>query len=86
MVIITEKKVASQLIDEKSVEKISHICSSIGMVYAGMGPDARLLVQKAQKSAQEYRLVYMEDPLNETLVKEVANVMQEYTQSGFYSF
>jgi 20S proteasome subunit alpha 2 len=47
-----------------------------------MGPDARVLVSKARKLAQAYRRVYMEDPPNNILVKEIANVMQEYTQSG----
>ena len=52
------------------------------MVYAGMGPDARVLLDKARKSAQEYKRVYCEEPPTAMLVKEVAGIMQEYTQSG----
>ena len=58
------------------------ISQNIGMVYSGMGPDARVLLDKARKSAQEYKRVYMEEPPTMMLVKEVASVMQEYTQSG----
>jgi 20S proteasome subunit alpha 2 len=48
-----------------------------------MGPDARVLVDKARKLVQEYKRIYMEEPPVATLVKEVAAVMQEYTQSGY---
>ncbi|ORY06978.1 20S proteasome alpha subunit B [Basidiobolus meristosporus CBS 931.73] len=82
IVIATEKKTASPLIDSTTVEKISTICPNVGLVYSGMGPDARVLVNKARKSAQIYRRVYQEDPPNTMLVKDVASVMQEFTQRG----
>ncbi|KAJ1930183.1 Proteasome subunit alpha type-2 [Tieghemiomyces parasiticus] len=82
IVIATEKKAASPLIDTSTLEKISMVCSSIGIVYAGMGPDARVLVNKARKTAQAYRRVYNEDPPVAILVKAIAGVMQEFTQSG----
>ncbi|KAK9729370.1 Proteasome subunit alpha type-2 [Basidiobolus ranarum] len=82
IVIATEKKTASPLIDSTTVEKISTICPNVGLVYSGMGPDARVLVNKARKSAQTYRRVYQEDPTNTMLVKDVASVMQEFTQRG----
>ena len=47
-----------------------------------MGPDARVLVDKARKSAQEYKRVYLEEPTTAVLVKEVASIMQEFTQRG----
>ncbi|KAJ2997106.1 Proteasome subunit alpha type-2 [Globomyces sp. JEL0801] len=47
-----------------------------------MGPDARVLLDKARKSAQEYKRIYCEEPPVVILVKEVASIMQEYTQSG----
>lgn len=72
----------SALIDEESVEKISVICENIGMVYAGMGPDARVLLSSARKYAQSYFRTYGEYPSVLMLVKHVASVMQEYTQSG----
>jgi len=47
-----------------------------------MGPDARVLVGKARKAAQKYKRLYNENPPVNMLVKEVALIMQEYTQSG----
>ncbi|KAG9319386.1 hypothetical protein KVV02_008214 [Mortierella alpina] len=83
IVIATEKKAVSTLIDDSSLEKVAVICSNIGMVYSGMGPDYRVLVNKARKAAQAYKRVYMEEPPTAILVKEVAGVMQEFTQSGY---
>ena len=48
-----------------------------------MGPDARVLLDKARKLVQEYKKVYLEEPSVATLVKELAGIMQEYTQSGY---
>ncbi|KAJ1814502.1 Proteasome subunit alpha type-2 [Coemansia sp. RSA 2599] len=82
VVIATEKKTGSSLIDISSLEHMAMVCESIGMVYSGMGPDFRVLVNSARKMAQQYRRVYMEDPPVRILVKELASVMQEFTQSG----
>ena len=50
VVICTEKKLPSVLIDEDSVEKTSILTSNVGVTYAGMGPDFRLLVRRARKA------------------------------------
>lgn len=81
-VIVTEKKAPSLLVDEGTLEKVAAICTSIGVVYSGMGPDARVLIAKARKSAQAYKRTYGSDPPVAIMVKEIAGVMQEYTQSG----
>lgn len=59
------------------------ICPNIGFVYAGMGPDYRVLVAKARKIAQSYWKVYGEYPPVKVLVADVAAVMQKATQSGY---
>jgi len=53
------------------------------MVYSGMGPDYRILVDKARKvSHTGYKRIYNEYPPTRILVQDVARVMQEATQSG----
>lgn len=53
------------------------------MVYSGMGPDYRILVDKARKvSHTNYKRIYNEYPPTRILVQDVARVMQEATQSG----
>lgn len=56
---------------------------NIGMVYAGMGPDYRVLVDRARKvSHTNYKRIYNEYPPTRILVQDIARVMQEATQSG----
>lgn len=53
------------------------------MVYSGMGPDYRVLVDKARKVTHtNYKRIYNEYPPTRILVQDVARVMQEATQSG----
>jgi 20S proteasome subunit alpha 2 len=53
------------------------------MVYSGMGPDYRVLVDRARKvSHTHYKRIYNEYPPTRILVQDVARVVQEATQSG----
>lgn len=65
-----------------SPAQVALICPNIGMVYSGMGPDFRVLVAKARKSAQAYWKIYGEYPSTRVMVGEIATVMQDATQSG----
>lgn len=80
VVLATEKKLPSILIDETTVQKISSITPNVGMAYAGMGPDSRVLVRKARKEAQAYHRLYHEHIPVAQLVRETAAVMQEFTR------
>ncbi|CAG7904978.1 unnamed protein product [Brassica rapa] len=82
VVIATEKKLPSILVDEASVQKIQHLTPNIGVVYSGMGPDFRVLVRKSRKQAEQYNRLYKEPIPVTQLVRETATVMQEFTQSG----
>jgi 20S proteasome subunit alpha 2 len=81
VVMATEKKLPP-LMDDTSIQKISLLTDNIGVVYAGMGPDSRVLVRKGRKIAQQYfRTYHAPIPVNQ-LVRELAAIMQEFTQSG----
>lgn len=80
----TEKKQKSTLNDDRSISKIEEISKNIGMVYSGMGPDYRLLVKYARKLGQQYITMYDDTIPTVQLVRRVADVMQEYTQSGYF--
>ena len=54
MVLATEKKMPSILVDEQSLHKVVKLNDKIGMVYSGMGPDSRVLMNKGRKLAQQY--------------------------------
>ncbi|GMH79123.1 hypothetical protein TrLO_g13575 [Triparma laevis f. longispina] len=82
VVIATDKKVSSTLIDVDAVQKIQSISPSSGFVYSGLGPDYRVLTRSARKNASAYERTYGErQPISQT-VKQTASLMQEYTQSG----
>lgn len=83
IVIATEKKSSSILIDDSMLDKVAVICPNIGIVYSGMGPDFRVLIAKARKSAQAYWKIYGEYPPTRVLTQEIATVMQQSTQSGY---
>jgi len=65
------------------IERVAVICPNIGIVYSGMGPDFRVLVARARKSAQAYWKIYGEYPPTRVLTQELANIMQQATHSGF---
>merc|ERR1711934_731417 len=82
VVVATEKKIPSTLIDDSSVEKTATLTDNVGVVYSGLAPDFRVLVKKGRKKAQEYYKVYKENIPVSQIVRELASVMQEFTQSG----
>jgi 20S proteasome subunit alpha 2 len=82
VVIATEKKFVSPLIDESSFTKVESLTTNIGSVYAGMPPDYRVILKRGRKAAQKYVSTYMDEMPVRQLAAEVAAVMQEFTQSG----
>jgi len=82
VVIASEKKVPSVLVEPHTVEKMGMLSSNVGVTYAGMGPDFRVLLNKGRKAAQAYYLTYKDVIPVTLLARELAAVMQEFTQSG----
>ncbi|KAG2734012.1 hypothetical protein G9P44_003537 [Scheffersomyces stipitis] len=83
VVLATERKANSPLIKSDANVKVELITPDIGMTYSGMGPDFRVLVDRARKLAHtNYKRIYNEYPPVRILVQEIAKVMQESTQSG----
>ena len=82
VVLATEKKARSPLVDCATISKLSPVTPNSGLAYAGMGPDSRVLVRRARKSAQAYLRTYGEEIPVAQLCRETAAVMQEFTQRG----
>jgi len=82
VVLATEKKQKTTLHDDRSINKIEAIGKNVGMVYSGMGPDYRLIVKYARKLTQQYVMMYDDEIPSVQIVRRIADVMQEYTQSG----
>ncbi|MEM3857598.1 MAG: archaeal proteasome endopeptidase complex subunit alpha [Thermoprotei archaeon] len=82
VVIVAEKRPMSPLADMSSTSKITLIDRHIGAAYAGLSPDARILVNQARVYAQVHRLTYDEDVDVELVTKHVGDLVQAYTQHG----
>lgn len=83
VVLATEKVVRNTLVKSDLFAKIELLTPDIGVTYAGMSPDFRVLVDKSRKlSHTNYKRVYNEYPPVKILTAEIAKTMQEATQSG----
>ena len=81
-VIACEKKLASPLIDETTIHKVEALSDYMGVTYAGIGPDFQAVLLKARKDVQVYHSRYQDRITPFMLCKQVAELFQEYTQSG----
>ena len=82
MVIATEKKPHSPLVDVSDWDKVYKISDSIGCVYSGIGADARLLVRRARKRSEVYKMGYNEEIGTNLCAKRLGGIAQDFTQSG----
>lgn len=82
VVLACEKKVPSALMDETTFKKIENISSEVGCVYAGMSTDAKVLLRQGRKRAQAYKATFGDEIPCSQCIRELADIMQEFTQSG----
>ena len=80
--IIADKRVKDKLIVQKSANKIYEIDSHIIASAAGIVSDARVLIEKAQVLAQQHRITYDSPIEPELIIKDIANMKQQFTQYG----
>ncbi len=81
-VLVAERRKFSSLLDESTVEKIVRIDDHIAFAYAGLGPDARVLMETARSDAQIHRLLYDEAIPPITLVRRICDIKHAYTMYG----
>lgn len=80
--LIVDKRIASRLMEPKSIEKIFQIDGHIGCATSGLVADARVLVDQARVTAQVHKITYDEDISVEMLVKKICDYKQNFTQYG----
>ena len=61
VVLLVDKRITSDLIESKSIEKIFQIDDHIGAVTSGLVADARVLIDRARIEAMVNRIYYDED-------------------------
>lgn len=79
-VLAVEKRKISALVDPSSQEKILKLDDHIGLAFAGLSSDARILIDRARLNCQLNRLYYDEPIDIEVLTKRICDIKQLYTQ------
>ncbi len=82
VVIVSDRRKRDSLVVEESANKISEIDEHIICVSAGMVSDARVLIDRARVSAQQHRITYGSAPITESIVRDIADIKQQFTQYG----
>ena len=82
VVIIADKRLHGKLIVNKSIEKIFVVDDHVIATFSGFIPDGRVLLDKARTIAQEYKITFGSPIDILSLVKEIGDIKQVYTQYG----
>lgn len=79
VILVAEKRMISPLLDDNTLEKIWKVDDHIGIGYAGLSPDARVLIEEARNICQIHRILYDEPMPVEALAMRISNIKQFYT-------
>ena len=82
VVIVSDRRRKDKLVIDESANKINEIDEHIVAVSAGISSDARVLIEKARVLAQQHRVTYDSAPNTESIVRDIADVKQQFTQYG----
>jgi len=82
VIIISDRRKKDSLVIEESANKINEVDEHIIAVSAGISSDARVLIEKARVLAQQHRVTYDSAPSTESIVRDIADVKQQFTQYG----
>ena len=82
VVLVADKRVVDRFVIPKSIEKVFQVDEHIGAAASGIVSDARMLIERAQVLAQQHKVTY-DNPIDiQSLVKDICNIKQAYTQYG----
>ena len=84
VLLVADKRIVDDLIVVESIEKTFMIDNHIAATAAGILSDARVLVERAQLTAQQHKVTY-DGPIDVlSVVKDICDLKQVTTQSGGY--
>ncbi len=82
VLLVADRRMTEKLIVARSVEKVFQVDDHIAATSSGYVMDGRILIERAQLIAQQYK-VGNDEPIDVIeLVKEIADVKQFFTQYG----
>ena len=80
--IIGDKRITDILVSLKSTNRIAEIDDHLIASVAGIISDARVLVERAQVLAQQHKVTYDSPVEPELIIKDIANLKQQFSQYG----
>lgn len=82
ILLVADRRISEKLIVPDSVEKVFQVDSHIGAAASGIISDGRILIERAQTVAQQHRVTY-DSPIDIlSLIKDICNIKQYFTQFG----
>lgn len=82
VVLVADRRIYDKFIVADSVEKVFQIDAHIGAAASGILSDGRVLIERAQIVAQQHRVTF-DSPIDTlSLVKDICNMKQYFTQVG----
>ncbi|PIU63177.1 proteasome endopeptidase complex, archaeal, alpha subunit [archaeon CG_4_10_14_0_2_um_filter_Archaea_38_6] len=82
VLLLVDKRILEKLVIPESVEKIIQVDEHIGAAISGLPSDGRVLVDRAQQVAQNHKTIYDEPIDTKSLVKDICDQKQAFTQYG----
>ncbi|XP_017074630.2 proteasome subunit alpha type-7-1 [Drosophila eugracilis] len=82
VVLGVEKTLVPKMQEDRTVRKISMLDHHVGMAFAGLRADARILMNRAQVECQSHRLNFENAVTIEYITRYIAQLKQKYTQSN----
>eukprot|EP00753_Platysulcus_tardus_P020958 PLAT8496.1.p2 GENE.PLAT8496.1~~PLAT8496.1.p2 ORF type:complete len:246 (+),score=123.83 PLAT8496.1:89-739(+) len=82
VVLAVERRAMPKLQILRTARKICSLDEHVALAFAGLHPDARVLVNRARLECQNYRLAVEDAVPVEYLARQVAKLQQRYTQRG----
>ncbi len=82
VILVADRRLIDKNIVPESVEKIYQVDDHIGATATGYLMDGRILIEKAQLLSQQHIVTYDNVMDTKSLVKEICNIKQAFTQYG----
>jgi proteasome alpha subunit len=80
VIIVADKGQKDKLIVPESAEKIYEVDNHIMASAAGILSDARILINQIRIAAQQHRITYDSSVDVESIIREISDIKQQYTQ------
>ena len=82
VLLVADKRINEPLVVPSSIEKVFQVDEHIGATASGILSDGRILIDRARLLAQQHRVTYDEPVDTASLVKDICDMKQQFTQFG----